>query len=58
MSDRPEYINPPEKWRKISRNEMLQILRELKKKQEEDRRKQREALNEALASGFRCGPKY
>jgi len=49
------YIN--KNIKKVSKDDLLKVLREMTKKQEEQRREDAQSLSKALSDGFRCGPK-
>lgn len=52
---KPDYIN--KNIKKVSEVDLRKALKELNDKHKQQRREDQQALNEALASGFRCGPK-
>lgn len=52
---KPDYIN--KKIKKVSEIDLLVVLHKLNEEHKQRRREDREALNKALADGFRCGPK-
>lgn len=53
---KPDYIN--KKIKKVSQEHLMKVLEELNDKHERQRREDAIAINEALNSGFRCGPKH
>lgn len=54
-TEKPNYIN--KEIKKVSKEHLMKVLHELNEEHKRQRREDRIHLNNALNSGFRCGPK-